>query len=243
MDAEETVTVPASGSEIPALNRGFRVWKSQLAPESQVRQWFRVSAVIVTIMLVGVAVVSTLLPADIGVGHRSLLFDLNQGIGDAIDVFARNMLVLGIHLGACLVGAIVGREFAPAPATWGVVGKLHRPVPDWLGQASLIYALSVTLFSVALQTTGLGFSLADISAASNVPSTRLLLLVLPHAIPELIAVFLPLGLFLIQARRHQLRPLRAWSWQAFWIAVPILIVAALWETFVTPLVMHAALGF
>ena len=60
------------------------------------------------------------------------------------------------------------------------------------------------------------------------------MLVLPHAVPELMAVFLPLGLFLREARRGRLDRLGPWSLQAAAIALPVLLCAALIETYVTP---------
>ena len=103
-----------------------------------------------------------------------------------------------------------------------------------MGRFALAYALAVTLLSVALQATALGRQLADESRATSVSSTHLLALVLPHAVPELMAVFLPLGLFLLEARRGRLDRLGPWSLQAAAIAVPVLMIAALIETYVTP---------
>ncbi len=57
---------------------------------------------------------------------------------------------------------------------------------------------------------------------------------LPHAVPELIAVFLPLGLFLLEAQRGRLDRLGVWSLQAAAIALPVLLCAAVIETYVTP---------
>ena len=146
----------------------------------------------------------------------------------------RNLLVLGIHLCACWIGAIIGRPHQPAPARWGRAAALHRPVPDWMARLSLYYALAVTLLSVAVQAFGLGEQLASISAAAGLGSTHLLLLVLPHAVPELVAVFLPLGLFLLEARRARLDRLGPWSMQAAGLALPLLVAAAVIETYVTP---------
>ena len=142
--------------------------------------------------------------------------------------------MLGIHLCACWIGAILGRPYRPAPDSLGRLGRLHRPVPDWMGRAALLWALLVTLLSVGVQALALGRLLADISLAADIPRLELLVLVLPHAVPELLAVFLPLGLFLLEARRGRLERLGLWSLQAAAIALPVLLCAAAIETYVTP---------
>lgn len=107
-------------------------------------------------------------------------------------------------------------------------------LPKWVADLSLAYAATATLASIAVQTTGLGFVLADISARSGLSPLELGILILPHAPLELIGVFLPLGLFLIQAKKHELAPLGKWSVQSLLIGLPIIFVAALLEVFVTP---------
>lgn len=92
----------------------------------------------------------------------------------------------------------------------------------------------MTLLSVAVQALALGRQLAALSETVGIPSTHLLVLVLPHAVPELVAVFLPLGLFLLEARRGRLDRLGRWSLQAAALALPLLLCAAMIETYVTP---------
>jgi hypothetical protein len=205
-----------------------------LAGWAQVAGWAAVAGVIAAVLLASVSLIAAHLTGSGVAGINSGLLTRHHSFGDVLYVFRRNLLVLGIHLGACWIGAIIGRSHEPAPARWGRIGMLHRPVPAWMGRAALGYALLVTLLSVGLQATALGRQLADLSRAANTSSTHLLVLVLPHAVPELLAVFLPLGLFLLEARRHRLDRLGAWSLQAAAIALPVLLCAALIETYVTP---------
>jgi hypothetical protein len=71
-------------------------------------------------------------------------------------------------------------------------------------------------------------------AIAFVPSALLLLGVLPHAIPELIALFLPLAAWIIASRRGEWDQLLAATFVTVAIAVPVLVVAALVEVYVSP---------
>jgi len=62
----------------------------------------------------------------------------------------------------------------------------------------------------------------------------LLLGVLPHAIPELIALFLPLAAWIIASRRGEWEQLLAATFVTLAVAVPILVVAAFIEVYVSP---------
>ena len=62
----------------------------------------------------------------------------------------------------------------------------------------------------------------------------LLLSVLPHAIPELIALFLPLAAWIIASRRGQWDQLLAATVVTLAISIPVLVVAAFIEVYVSP---------
>lgn len=214
-------------------------WRSP-ASWAEVGRWVAVAAVVAAVLLSSVAIIAAALPGDYVAGLSSGLLTSRHSFGDVLYVARRNLLVLGIHLCACWIGAIIGHPYEPAPARWGWVGALHRPVPAWMGRLALFYALLVTLLSVGVQATALGRQLADLSRAAHLSSTHLLVLVLPHAVPELLAVFLPLGLFLLEARRGRLDRLGLWSLQAAAVALPVLLCAAVIETYLTPALVIAA---
>jgi hypothetical protein len=207
---------------------------------AEIGRWAAVAAAVAATLLGGVAVVALHTRGSYTAGLDSGLLTRHHSVGDALYVFRRNLLVLGIHLCACWIGAILGRPYRPAPESLGRLGRLHRPVPDWMGRVALLWALVVTLLSVGVQALALGRLLADISLAADIPRLQLLVLVLPHAVPELLAVFLPLGLFLLEARRGRLERLGLWSLQAGVIALPALLCAAAIETYVTPARVIAA---
>jgi hypothetical protein len=223
-------------------DQSSRHGRIQWASWGEVARWAAVAATVAALLLGGVALVALHTRGRYLDGIDSELLVRHHVFGDALYVFRRNLLVLGIHLCACWIGAILGRPYRPAPESLGRLGRLHRPVPDWMGRAALLWALLVTLLSVGVQALALGRLLADISVAADIPRLQLLVLVLPHAVPELLAVFLPLGLFLLEAHRGRLERLGLWSLQAAAIALPVLMCAAAIETYVTPARVISASG-
>jgi uncharacterized membrane protein SpoIIM required for sporulation len=70
----------------------------------------------------------------------------------------------------------------------------------------------------------------------------LLLGLLPHAVPELTALFLPLAAWIIASRRGEWDELLAATLVTVLIAVPVLVVSALWEVYIAPHVLHGLIG-
>jgi len=68
----------------------------------------------------------------------------------------------------------------------------------------------------------------------------LILTVLPHALVELTAVFLPLAAWTIASRRDEWDQLLAATAITVAIAIPMLLIAATWETYVWPYILDAA---
>jgi hypothetical protein len=58
--------------------------------------------------------------------------------------------------------------------------------------------------------------------------------ILPHAIPELIGLFLPLSAWIIASRRGQWHELLAATFVTVGIAVPLVVGAAFVEVYVSP---------
>lgn len=206
----------------------------QLAGFTVVVRWFALATVIAAIMLVGVLLATAFLPSAQIPLSGSLLLDRVPTLAHVRYVFLRNLLVLAIHVGACYVGVIIGREYTPLPSKWARWSRWHQELPAWTKRGALTYALCATTVSVALQTTNLGFTLIDLSTTLHLSPAHLLLLVLPHAIPELVGVFLPLALFIIQARKGELTALGSYTCQAAAMALPLILGAAFIEVYLTP---------
>ena len=83
--------------------------------------------------------------------------------------------------------------------------------------------------------------LAGSALALLMPAT-LLLGLLPHAIPELVALFLPLSAWVVASRRGAWHELLAATIVTVTLAVPVLGVAAFVEVYVSPQVILALRG-
>ena len=65
---------------------------------------------------------------------------------------------------------------------------------------------------------------------------------LSHALPELVALFLPLAAWILASRRGQWHQLLAATFVTVTLAVPVLVAAAFVEVYFTPGVLRAIAG-
>ena len=218
------------------------------APFREMRVWFVVAGCVSAVLLIGTLVASSFLPASAHEGGHSFLLGAYASIPlwpwavNFMFVLARNLIVLLLHYFCCMVGVIVSRDHVPLSGRWERYARLHRPLPKWMGDAALAYALTITLTSIAVQSVEIGFVLADIGAYSGLSHLQIILLTLPHAIPELIGIFLPLGLFLTQSYRRDLRTLRLYINQTLVIGFCLIIVAAFIEALLSPVLFEWAIA-
>ena len=70
----------------------------------------------------------------------------------------------------------------------------------------------------------------------------LLIMLTPHALPELFAVFLPLAAWTIASRRGAWDELLAATIATTVIAIPLLVLAGAIETWVTPHLLWTLIG-
>jgi hypothetical protein len=193
-------------------------------------QWLAGAAVAALGLLLAVWLVSSL---DRGYEQIITLqppFAVGDG-ADVLNVLRRNMLVLALHAMACVAGFIAGSSL-PLQAE-------HRAgVSRWIhehgGRIAIAFVAAATAFSLSAQAYLLGRSLAGASGFLQVSPGLLLLGVLPHAIPELIALFLPLAAWIIASRRGQWEQLLAATVVTVALAVPVLVISALVEVYVSP---------
>ncbi len=218
-----------------ALVQGIRDTRQTLAawnehPWPVVRTWIALSAAIAGTLLVSIYVVARLSAADpspftvLGV-HRS---------GDPIDVaivIYRNSLVLALHAMACVAG-FIARSSLPITATQH--SGWWRWVHDRAGSVAIAFVVCATTFSFLTQAYVLGNNTATIAGQLGITEAELLLAYLPHAIPELVAVFLPLAAWLIASRRGDWSQLLAATFVTSGIAFPVLVVAASMEVYLAP---------
>jgi uncharacterized membrane protein SpoIIM required for sporulation len=206
----------------------LRTW--QRTPGVVLGRWFAGSALAATGLLCAVWVVATLLN-----GYQQILvleppFAVGDG-GDVLSILRRNMLVLALHAMACVAGFIAGSSL-PLQA------KHHHGVSRWIhehgGRIAIGFVVAATVFSLSTQAYVLGHTLAGVSGFLKVSPGLLLLGLLPHAILELTALFLPLAAWIIASRRGEWDQLLAATFVTVAIAVPMLVVSALIEVYVSP---------
>jgi Stage II sporulation protein M len=146
-------------------------------------------------------------------------------------VLYRNGLVLALHAMACVAGFMAGSSLPTVATSYS---GLWRKVHDRAGPLAIGFVIVATLFSLATQAYALGHGAADLSHQLGLSPLVLLLGLLPHALPELTALFLPLAAWTLASRRKAWDELLAATIVTVAVAVPVLVLAAVIETWVTP---------
>jgi hypothetical protein len=147
------------------------------------------------------------------------------------DVLFRNALVLALHAMACVAGFIAGSSL---PAEAERYTGWWRTVHDKAGPLAIAFVVGATTFSLSTQAYVLGSAASTLGAQMDLSTGLLLLGILPHAVPELIALFLPLAAWIIASRRDDWHELLAATFVTVAAAVPILVTAAFVEVYVSP---------
>jgi hypothetical protein len=160
--------------------------------------------------------------------------------GDVVHVLGRNALVLALHAMACVAGFIAGSSLPlQAREHTGVIRVIH----EHGGRIAIAFVIGATTFSLGAQAYVLGVTSAYVAFALHTSAGLLLLGLLPHAIPELVALFLPLAAWIIASRRAQWDSLLAATLVTVALAVPALVVTALWEVYAAPSVLQGLIGY
>jgi len=159
------------------------------------------------------------------------------GLGDVGRVLARNMLVLALHAMACVAGYIAGSAL---PAQAEQHRGVWRRVYALAGPAAIAFVVAATLFSLVTQAFVLGSDAATLGRQIDVGHAMLIVTLLPHALPELIALFLPLAAWLVASRRRRWDELLAATVATTALALPVLVVTALVEVYLWPDLLRAA---
>jgi len=206
----------------------------QRHPIAVVGRWAAGAAVAAAGLLVAVWVVSSLDIRDHVIALRPPF-----AVGDPADVLGvlgRNLLVLALHAMACVAGFIAGSSL-PLQA------RGRRGVAPWLhehgGRVAIMFVVGATTFSLSAQAYLIGRALGGVAGYLGVSPALLLVSVLPHAVPELIALFLPLAAWIIASRRGQWEQLLAATLVTVAVAIPVLLASAVVEVYVSPHVFVA----
>jgi Stage II sporulation protein M len=218
-----------------ALVRGWdetratlRRWRAR--PLAVLAPWALGALAIATLLLLATWVVATLSTPDPSV----FAFHGGGAWGDYAFILYRNGLVLALHAMACVAGFIAGSSL-PVAAT-GYSGAWRR-VHDRAGRLAMGFVAAATLFSLGTQAYALGSQASSVADAHAVSPALLLASLLPHAVPELCALFLPLAAWLLASRRQAWNELLAATFVTTAVAVPLLLGAAAIEVWVSPHVL------
>jgi hypothetical protein len=204
-------------------------------PWPVLRVWFGGALVVASALLFSVWAVAALSTPDVTPLHIPGVTE-DAELGDLGPILFRNSLVLALHAFACVAGFIAGSSLVLSAERRNGLSKLvhekARPIAfAWVGL--------VTCFSLVTQAYALGLTGAQLAGQLGISPGVLVLTILPHAIPELVALFLPLAAWVIASRRNEWQELLAATFATVAIAVPMLICAALWEVYAWPQIMIA----
>jgi hypothetical protein len=199
------------------------------------RGWFALSLGIALALLTATWVVSGLLTPDVTPWRMPGLTEPSH-LSDLLPILYRNALVLALHATACVAGFIAG-------ASMPLAAEQRTGFSRWIhvkaGELAILFVAAVTIFSLATQALYLGFQGATLAYQLHISRLELILSVLPHALIELTALFLPLAAWLIASRRGEWKQLLAATAVTVAIAVPMLILAATIEVYVWPHILRS----
>jgi hypothetical protein len=182
--------------------------------------------------------VATLMPPDLTPIFFPGLF-YPADFGDFMFVLYRNGLVLALHGFACVAGFMAGSSLPQVAEGYSGV---WRWIHDKAGPLAIGFVVAATVFSLCTQAWALGAAASTLASQLNMSPATLLLTLSLHAVPELFALFLPLAAWTIAARRKAWNELLAATFVTVALAIPIILVAAAVETWVTPSLLRALAG-
>jgi hypothetical protein len=221
---------------VGATKQTLRRWSE--SPWKVMRPWIALSALVSVALLAAVyAVAGFSTPDPTGIYIPGLRHGPDpQDIGL---ILFRNSLVLALHAFACVAGfiALNSLPYSAARRT-----GLSRIVHEKAGPYAMTFVAGATLFSLATQAFFIGGILSTAAAQFGVSNGRLLILLLPHAMIELTALFLPLAAWLVASRRGDWDQLLAATFVTVAVAVPALIVSVSLEVYVFPELIRASLS-
>jgi uncharacterized membrane protein SpoIIM required for sporulation len=200
------------------------------APVPVVGAWVAGAAFITLVLLLSVGVIATFVTPDPtpiilpGLNDEATLMNVRG-------ILVRNSLVLALHAFACVAGFIAGSSLPMEAERYsGVLRWIH----DKAGPLAIAFVSAATAFSLFTQAFVLGHAASTLAAQGSMSPLLLIVGLMPHAVPELIALFLPLAAWIIASRRKQWHELLAATFATVAIATPVLIAAAFVEVYVSP---------
>jgi hypothetical protein len=215
----------------------LEAWRGRPGPV--VRRWLLAALAVTGLLLAAVLLIAFVAPVSPGwvvLAHPP--FAVGR-LADLLQIVKDNLLVLALHAMACVAGFIAGSSL---PLQASMKTGLARVVHERGRPIALAVVLSATGFSLTMQAYTLGTAAGRDASALHVSPALLLAALLPHAVPELVALFLPLAAWIAASRRGEWDGLLAATFVTVAIAVPVLVAAGVWEVYVAPHVLAGLLG-
>jgi hypothetical protein len=221
-----------------ATRRALAAWRAR--PWPILRLWLLGSVATAALLLLSIWLIALLRSGTVAAVAPSEPPFVSGGIGDVARILVHNLLVLALHTMACVAGFIAGSSL-PLQARYQT--GLNRVIHERGRAVAMICVVGATAFSLAMQANSLGGGIAQVAGGLHVDPGLVLLSVLPHALPELAALFLPLAAWIIASRRNEWDQLLAATLITSAVAVPTLVIASLWEVYAAPHLLTALLGY
>jgi hypothetical protein len=212
-------------------------WRS--APSRVLRRWTVGSLIAALVLLMAIWAIATV---SAGTGYATLARPpfAPGGLRDVLAILGKNLLVLALHAMACVAGFIAGSSL---PLQARFARGWRQVVHEHGRRVALACVVGATIFSLSWQACLVGLSAGRVAFRLGTSPTWLMLGLLPHALPELVALFLPLAAWVSASRRGEWEQLLAAAAVTVVVAVPVLIVTAVWEVYGAPHLLAAMLGY
>jgi hypothetical protein len=207
-------------------------------PMQVLRPWLALSLAVALGLLAAVYGVATLSRPDLTPLHLPGLYS-PPGAGDYLFVLFRNSLVLALHALACIAGFMAGSSIPLAAANRS---GFDRWIHEKTARFAIVFVALATTFSLTTQAYVIGGDAATIANQLDLSPALLVLSLLPHALPELVALFLPLAAWLVASRRDRWDELLAATVVTVSVAVPVLLISGAIELWVSPRLLQALSG-
>lgn len=211
----------------------LRRWNAR--PLAVLGPWAGLALAVAAALLLAVLLIATVERPD---PTPILMAGLNSpaDLGAVAHVLERNALVLALHAMACVAGFIAGSSL---PLEAERYGGRWRAIHDHAGPLAIAFVIAATTFSLCTQAYVLGSAASTLAAQGHMPVWRLVVGILPHAVPELVGLFLPLAAWILASRRGAWHELLAATFATLAISVPLIVLAAFVEVYVSPHVILA----
>src|SRR5919106_2947893 len=229
MSVNDLVLVQGMKDTRLALSR----WNRE--PAGVLMPWLRLSVVIALGLLFSIWMIALLSQPDL-TSFDIPGYNSPAGLDDYLHVLYRNSLVLALHALACVAGFMAGSSLPLAAAHRS---GLSRWVHEKAGPLAIGFVVCATTFSLCTQAYVIGGGAASIAVQVGTSPGLLLLALTPHALPELVALFMPLAAWIVASRKDDWQDLLAATVVTVALAVPVLLAAAAVETWVSPLLLDA----